>query len=397
VSFLRRFFSADYRRALAAEAAGDYVEAARAYALAGEKGKVGLMHLRRAERSTTRPEEVAALRDALEWGKEDPDVVRQASRALAKAFMGRLKAEGMATERDRETAREAARLYEAAGDFADAGEIWESLGEDEPAARAYEKGGLVDRMESALSRDERRERMRRRVKQAFEEYELHWKSGDREAAAAALRVCVEAAEDKGEYRRLLDQVESRRIASGRVGLRRLPSGLLSVVCGTKVTLGRDPSCELPLRAAGVSRQHAEIVTDAGAFRLRDAGSKNGTLLGGLPVAGEVPLDGTGSFALGEDCEVAFSVGTAAGGLRLEIARGLDKGVRVLLARQSSARLDVEEVTGLAALIWFEGGRPYLSPKAGKTLHLNKARVARGAIQLVREDVVAIDEVEVEVV
>jgi pSer/pThr/pTyr-binding forkhead associated (FHA) protein len=395
VSFFRRFFSADYRRALAAEAAGDYVEAARAYALAGETAKVGLMHLRRAERSTTRPEEVAALRDALEWGKDDPEIIRNASRALARVLATRLKAEGTATERDREMAREAARLYEAAGDFGDAGQLWESLGEDEPAARAYERGGLVDRMESALSRDERRERQRRRVKEAFEEYELHWKSGDREAAASALRVCVEAAEDKGEYRRLLDQLDSRRIASGRVGLRRLPSGGLAVVCGTKVTLGRDPLCELPLRAAGISRIHAEIIASGGGFALRDAGSKNGTLLGGLPVAGEVTLGDAGSFALGDDCEVGFEV--AAGALRLEIARGLDKGVKVLLAPKPEARVDVEDVSGMPAVIWFDGGRPYLTAKSGKAIHLNKARVARGAIQLVREDVIAVDEVEVEVV
>src|SRR5262245_28332878 len=98
MSFLRRFFSADYRRALAAEAAGDYVEAARAYALAGERAKVALMHLRRAERSSTRAEEIAALRDALEWGQDDPELGRRAARSLARAISARLKAEGTATE-----------------------------------------------------------------------------------------------------------------------------------------------------------------------------------------------------------------------------------------------------------------------------------------------------------
>jgi hypothetical protein len=208
---------------------------------------------------------------------------------------------------------------------------------------------------------------------------------------------VEAAEDKGEYRRLLDLLESRRIAAGRVGLRRLPGGALTVACAAKVTLGRDPLCELPLRAAGISRAHAEVVTAAeadGGWLLRDLGSKNGTLLAGLPVAGEVRLEGRGQFSLGDDCEIAFETGAHA--LRLEVARGLDKGIRALLARRPGEAMELGPVSGLAAVLRFEGGRPYLKAAGERALHLNGHRVAHGAVQLVREDRVAIDDVEVEV-
>ena len=50
----------------------------------------------------------------------------------------------------------------------------------------------------------------------------------------------------------------------------------------------------------------------------------------LCVLAQVPLEGAGTFALGEDCEIAFRREGSV--LRLEVARGLDKGTRVLLGR-----------------------------------------------------------------
>ena len=53
VSFLRRMFSADYRAAVAAEAAGNVDLAAERYALAGEHEGAVRMHLARAARAGT--------------------------------------------------------------------------------------------------------------------------------------------------------------------------------------------------------------------------------------------------------------------------------------------------------------------------------------------------------
>ena len=54
-------------------------------------------------------------------------------------------------------------------------------------------------------------------------------------------------------------------------------------------VGRDPECALTIPSGLVSRQHARIVVDGGRVTLRDLGSKNGTLVGGLRVAGELSL------------------------------------------------------------------------------------------------------------
>jgi DNA-binding winged helix-turn-helix (wHTH) protein len=54
-------------------------------------------------------------------------------------------------------------------------------------------------------------------------------------------------------------------------------------------IGRDRECVLTIPSGLVSRQHARIVVDGEGATLRDLGSKNGTLIGGRRVEGEVPL------------------------------------------------------------------------------------------------------------
>ncbi len=60
MSFLRRMTSADYRAAVAAEAAGNVELAAEKYALAGELDGAVRMHLARAARAGNRLTEIGA-------------------------------------------------------------------------------------------------------------------------------------------------------------------------------------------------------------------------------------------------------------------------------------------------------------------------------------------------
>ena len=56
-------------------------------------------------------------------------------------------------------------------------------------------------------------------------------------------------------------------------------------------VGRDPECSIWLDASGVSRRHARISTVRGddSVFIQDLGSKNGTLVRGAPITGEVRL------------------------------------------------------------------------------------------------------------
>src|SRR5947209_16940479 len=79
-------FSADYRRAVAAEAAGDYAEAARAYALAGERAKVAEMHLLRAERAPSPGAKLHELRAAVRWADPGDAEGHKARHRIARAL-----------------------------------------------------------------------------------------------------------------------------------------------------------------------------------------------------------------------------------------------------------------------------------------------------------------------
>ena len=415
MSFWKRLFSADYRAAVSAEAAGQLEQAAEHYVLAGEPAEAARVHLARAERADTRAGEIDALRDAMHWAGEQTTLRARIQKALGRTLLQRVRDEGVATTRDRQRVREAAELLMAGGDHATAGDALESIGDAQGAARAYTDGGLVERIEALLARDQAQLDRARTVRDAFANYEMHLRMGDRDAARADLERCMEAAERTAEHRRLLDQLDTRLITGGRVVLRRRNAPALTCVAMERIELGRDPLCALPLRAGGVSRRHATLImAGPGAtprFHLHDLGSRNGTLLGGLPVQGTVPLTGTARFELGEHCQIGFEVRGQPAHLLLRVTRGLDQG-QVLLAAGADEPMNLMELeardgseehdggapmAGLRARLTFRSGRPFLASTAGaRHLSLNGEAIAHGEIQLIHGDTLVIDGVEVEV-
>ena len=393
MSILRRWFSADYRAARAAEAAGNPEAAAQHYALAGDFEAAVRMHLARAARAAERAGEIAALRDALHWAGEDPELKRIASAALGRALLAKALAEGIATRRDHDKVREAATLLTAGGEHREAGRALEQLGDLGGAAQAYSAGGLVDLMEKALDEDEVRATSEAQAREAFADYEVHLRLGRRDEAKAALEACIARAPSR-EHRRLLDDLMARLITSGRVELRPR-SGTPLIVCAAPVIgLGRDALCDLPLRAGGVSRRHAEIeVADSPRFVVRDAGSRNGTLIGGMPIAGKMPLVDRGQLELGEDCRIEFAVGGEPPVLVLTVQNGLDRG-RKLLAARAGDRIDLSP-HGLDCEVVLTDGRPFLG-RPGKPFHLGGTVIAQGRAQLLTGDVVTLDGAEIDV-
>jgi hypothetical protein len=388
VAFLRRLLSGDYRRAVAAEAAGDYGEAARHYALCGEREKVAEMHLLRADRAGDAAAAIDELRDALRWADKGTPTRARIARALGGRLLLRARAEGAATARDHEAVREAAGLLEEAGDHREAGAALELIDDDDGAARVFERGGLVEEMEEALARERFRRRQADRLRDAFARHRHLLDGGDRDGALDALREAEQAAVDKGEYRRLREELEACRLAGGSVAFL-LPGGKrLACASADELRLGRDPGAHLVVRGGGVSRAHATLRPEGDRFVLRDAGSRTGTWLAGLRIDGAVPLPGAGRIRLGDDCELDFAA--APGRLRLEVVRGLDRGlVLVALAPGAAADLAAE---GLPARLRFDDGRPFLEAEA---LRLGETP-APGPVQLVRGDRLLVGELAVEV-
>lgn len=399
MTFWKRMFSADFRHAVAAEAAGDYAEAARAYALAGERVRVAEMHLLRAERAATPAAKLHELKAAVRWTDAVTSDGQRARRRVARALVGWAKAQGPAGELEKQVVREAAQLFADIGEAIAAGECHELIGEDALAAEAYQRAGDLERLEQVLSREERRRRREGRVREAFEEHRMALAQGERDRALEALRQCVEAplpdgltpqkeaelTRDRASYQRLQEELEGKLITNGTVSLRLGRSDNEKVyryVGSFPLILGREPTCQLALRDAGISRQHAAIAfAEGGGFSVSDLDSKNGTTLGGLRIAGALPLAGEGEFGLGEVCAIHFAVEGEL--LQLAVTRGLDRGLRLFAGRGALAVEDVAELE-------FFDGRPRLSPRGGRLLYLNGVQ-ASGPVQLIHGDLVELGE------
>lgn len=384
VAFLKRVFSSDFRRGLSAEAAGEYLEAARAYALAGERVKVAEMHLLAADKASGREARLDELRAAARWGQssgDDPEA-RPLVRRIAHAILDVARGGGAtpAALVDRALVREAAGLLSRAGDEAGAGQALELGGDEEGAADAYQAAGEVERLEQVLGRDEERRHRERLLREAGEQFQLHQARGERGQALLRLRQCLQLA-PSAAARQQLEELEARRLAGGVVALRLLPGEAPVLHAGAGAFpfgLGREPACAMVLRDTRISRRHAEVVArPGGGFSLRDCGSRNGTLLDGLRIDGELPLGGGGRIGLGDAVELVFSA--AGDELALQVTRGADRGLR---ARLSTGPMALDGGLRLR----FEGGVPVLdaASRPPSALRLNGA-VPGPAIELCRGD------------
>jgi len=389
---MRRLFSADHRAAVAAEAAGDVELAAERYALAGDYVGAVRMHLARAARAPTRLGELAALRDAMRWAGDDPALRKQAAAALGKALWDAVRAEGIATERDRAKVREAADLLVTGENHALAGEALETIHDHVAAANAYSAGGLVERMEAALAKDDAAVHAVHEETDAFAGYQTAMRVGRRDEARGELVRTVAAASSAAEYRRLLDQLDTAMLTAGKVELRRRGKPLIVACAAPRIVLGRDPLCDLTLRAGGVSRQHAEIEHTGDGFLLRDLDSRNGTSLAGLPLAGRVPLADGGQFGLGDECAIDFEV--AGGVLLLRVRGGLDRGV-ALIAGTEGQRLELAPL-GLPLDLVFQRGRPLLGRGHGRSVTFNDEPLGDVRVQVIRQDRLLADGEEIDI-
>lgn len=61
------------------------------------------------------------------------------------------------------------------------------------------------------------------------------------------------------------------------------------VTGSSVVVGRDPTCEVRLTGAGVSRRHCQLVRGASGYVIEDLGSSNGTFVNGVKIEGQRAL------------------------------------------------------------------------------------------------------------
>lgn len=371
--WLRRLFSRSYRNALSAEASGEYMTAAEHYALAGMHGKVAEMHLIRAGR--VGPEDRAnALDDSLRWLRrvgEGTEVPPSLVEELSKALVEEARSLSEGDPHRKALASEAGELYKESGSHREAAEAFVLAKNKEEALRCYEAAGDIETMERLLEEESSSHATSRAVGEAFDQYETALVTGERSIARRALRICCSESPGQG-YERMFADLEKRFPPPGAVDVRF--DGLRFVIVGaTPATMGRGDA-HIKLRHAGISRRHAAIDTDDTGFHLRDAGSRNGTLLAGLPLAGRVPLSGSGVIGLGDNCTLQFVVEESS--VVLEVLEGPDRGLKAVIVNGSW------RAPGDAFMLSFKEGMAVVEPPDSSVVQLNGKRTTAKIVLLV---------------
>lgn len=411
MSALLRLFSPAYRHALKAEAEGRYIEAARAYALCGQRRKVAEMHLLEAEKRGTAASALRELQVAAHFLAADEAAAPELLLRVGHAYLRSLQ-KGVLSTADRELCHEAAQLLLRSGDAKAAAAAYELGGDSERAAAMYQQAGEVDKVEALLGAQEQQRRRAHAERVHFDAYRTHLELGQRDEALAALKTCLESAAvaDRAEPLRLYEELKGHLLTDGVVRLRRTAaSGAATAaapgsaddaarvrifVGALPLRIGREPGCALPLRDPGVSREHAQIeLTADGTFALRELAAKNGTLLGGLRLhpGTSLPLRDSGEIGIGQHVTLRFQAGPHE--LQLELTSGLDRGLRLHVAPGPLA-LTFDGPERLAEL-YFRHGRPMLRVLASEPWTLNGRRVPP-QVQLLRGDLIELAGQRIEV-
>lgn len=386
MSFIKDLFDGRRRRARALEGRGDFRGAAALYAEIGLPLEAGSALVHAGDRAADGVEREAAWVDALRVLPESAgDLRRSVESKLGRSVLAHARESGVAGAAERERLAEAAARLERARAYAEAADAWQLLGRREDEARCLELGGEVERLETLLSQanasDARTARLRRLVSEA----ELAEDLGDRVTARSARREAVALAPGDPDLVAALRALEARWVAGPRVVLA-VDGARVAFVGRLPAVLGR-ADADVNVRGASVSRRHAELALEGGALVLRDLDSKNGTLVGGVPIGRPLVVAAEIEVGLGEDAAVRLRPDGARASL--EVTRGLDRGSRAVVGAGALP------LGAAPAELVFEDERCVLAPAAGTSLTLGGRRIA-GRIDLLRGDVLSVGGVRVEV-
>lgn len=306
------------------------------------------------------------------------------ARELGKA-LGALAEEPSRTLAERRLLRlEAAGCLERAGLAVEAADAFLAAGARDDACRVLELAGEVDRLEALLVTSSVEAAKARALRSAVSSYEDAIAAGARREALAALVAAVAADPTDVGLAGARADLERRAARNGRVRL--AIAGRTRVVLERpEIVLGREG--DAALRGASLSRRHATLERVAAGVRVSDLGSRNGTRVSGVPIAGSLELTGAARVELGDDVSVRVVPEDA--GLSAEVLEGPDRGLSIDAGRGA---LDLG--LGGARLV-FEDGWAVLRPGAGgvglggKTVH--------GPVELLVGDRLEVEGAMVEVV
>jgi len=162
----------------------------------------------------------------------------------------------------------------------------------------------------------------------------------------------------------------------------------------ETVVGRDPECDLVLDDDRVSRRHATLVSDGTAWSVTDLGSKNGTLVDGLPVASGLLSDRSWLSFGGLIVQFERVSGTIENlqeerlrrfSTSLELQRGLASGIGLaeLLPRVVASMLELTQAERGFLLLAGPDGELGVAARSGLSWEDLKAREFGGSLGAVQ--------------
>jgi hypothetical protein len=187
---------------------------------------------------------------------------------------------------------EAAADLESIGEDAIAAEAYALAGDVAGEARALVSAGDVERLEEVLERDRARAKGELEVQREHRAVSEWIACGKRREALEKLGALAALAPED------LAIAESARALAGRRTMAMLPvvelrSRRVHLALGDEVTIGRTEGA-ITVSSPAVSRRHLVLARgEGGAPCMKDLGSRNGTELRGMRVAGALPVPAAG--------------------------------------------------------------------------------------------------------
>ncbi len=177
---------------------------------------------------------------------------------------------------------------EALGEMAKAAAAYAVVGDIDGEARALAQAGDVDKLETLLTNEHAKESGARRKREVHADMDLLMASGRRREALALAEAFSNDEPGDGIVRDQARVLRSRMLRGPKASLL-VRQKKLELLVGDDVVIGRtEGSLTVPSHA--VSRRHLRIARDeAGVPTAIDLGSRNGTELRGMRIAGALPI------------------------------------------------------------------------------------------------------------
>jgi hypothetical protein len=315
-----------------AELRGDLPRAIELWAEAGQRDEVARIMILRGDAEPDPRHRLQHYTQAVATAPKASRIEKQA-RVKRAALTIALAGDGAVSSATRKDLLEAARELEDLGEADRAAEAYALVRDTEGEARALAQAGQVERLETLLDAEHSKTHVERQRSQAYAEIETFTATGRRrEALAAAERLALDTPLDASARERV-QALEARRVGGGF--FRALLSGRpVNLLLDDELVVGRTEGA-LIVPSAALSRKHLAIARAGGGFVVRDLGSRNGTLLRGMRVAGALPVGDGLSLLLGG--EVKLQIGPSA---TLKDALDVEVGGDRYVASLGTARLGI---------------------------------------------------------